>query len=350
MSGIVGHSLFAILGLKAAAARKLPVAAIATEHQASYLAGAYLGSDIQTMPEAVCIESNRECGYGTVPLQKSPFTGGPVRPWSLAVGDRTYRPGEIHALFYGRAHVVFGWPRQQREMALPWDHLPDYLAAVVEDTYEFFGPSRRTLAYVFGWMAHVVSDSLIKSVQPGIDLELLDGKYTPRNRPIQDLFMYHEIGVQEFHLDWPALLADLAETPVEPVQLHYMRIAEPRGQLARYFPHDWQADQTELLRSVLAENHRWCRFHAQDVLRDMQLLTTADGKSECNDTFRQLTGLNYAQMIDLAKQAKLRRACWQMGEAIADIFAAVVARSPRLAADQTGQTPTWETISKSWQR
>src|SRR6185436_13691835 len=109
-------------------------------------------------------------------------------------------------------------------------------------------------------MVHVVSDSLIKSVQPGIDLYLLDGKYTPRNRPIQDLFMFHEIGVKELRLDWQSLLADLAETPVEPVQWHYMRIAEPRGELARFFPHDWQPERGELLSAVLHENRRWCRF------------------------------------------------------------------------------------------
>jgi hypothetical protein len=140
------------------------------------------------------------------------------------------------------------------------------------------------------------------------------------------------------------------EAPVEPVQFHYMRIAEPRGQIARLFPHDWQANQTELLRAVLTENRRWCRFHAQDVLRDMQLLTTTDGRVECNDTFRQLTGLNYAQMIELAQQAKLDRACWQMGEAIADMFAAVVQRSPKLSAEPVNEGPSWEELTKAWQR
>jgi len=67
MSGIVGHTLFGLLGLKAAGARKLPVGPIAGRHLASYLAGAYLGCDIQTMPEAVCVDSGREVGYGTVP-------------------------------------------------------------------------------------------------------------------------------------------------------------------------------------------------------------------------------------------------------------------------------------------
>ena len=347
MSGIVGHTLFGILGLKAAIARKLPVAMIAGRHQSSYLAGAYLGSDIQTMPEAVCVESGREVGYGTVPLEKSPITGGPVRPWSLAVGERSYRPREIHEQFYGRSHLVFGWPRPQRESAIPWDHLPDYFTAVIEDTFELFGPGRRPVAYVLGWIVHVVSDSLIKSVQPGIDLELLDGKYTPRNRPIQDLFMYHEIGVKEFRLDWPALFADLIETPVEPVQFHYMRIAEPRAQLGRYFPHDWRVDQHELLQAVLAENRRWCRFHSQDVLADMQLLRKADGTLDCNDKIRQLTGLNYSQMVELAQQAKLRLACWQMGEAIADMFSAVATRSPRLSAENF-DILTWEEITKAW--
>ena len=128
-----------------------------------------------------------------------------------------------------------------------------------------------------------------------------------------------------------------------------MRVAEPQGELARYFPHDWRSDQQTLLRAVLAENRRWCRFHAQDVLQDMQLLTTADGRLECNDAFRQLTGLNYAQMIQLAQEAKLRRACWQMGEAIADIFAAVVQRSRTLAAEPSTEGPGWEELTKAWQ-
>src|SRR5262245_18641323 len=109
MSGLVGHTMYGLLGLKAAAARKLSVVPVAASHLASYLAGAYLGSDIQTMPEAVCVDTGREVGYGTVPLEKSPITGGAVRPWTLKHGDRSYTPREIHEQFYGRSHVVFGW-------------------------------------------------------------------------------------------------------------------------------------------------------------------------------------------------------------------------------------------------
>ncbi len=74
MSGIVGHATYAILGAKAARQRRLSVAPLIARHWAAYLAGSYLGCDIQTMPEAVCLDTGREVGYGTVPLEKSPLT------------------------------------------------------------------------------------------------------------------------------------------------------------------------------------------------------------------------------------------------------------------------------------
>jgi hypothetical protein len=348
MSGIVGHTLYGLLGLKAASNRLLPVAPIAGRHLASYLAGAYLGCDIQTMPEAVCVDTGREIGFGTVLIDKSPYTQGSVRPWSLQVGDKSYRPQQIHDLFYGRAHLVFGWTREQREHTVPWDHLPDYVANVVDDYYEMFGPGERPLAYLLGWIAHIVSDSLIKSVHPGIDLNLVDGKYTARNRPIQDLFMFHEIGVKELHLNWPALFADMAATPVEPVQRHYMRLATPRGRLPKDFPHGWQPDQADLIDAVLRENRRWCGQHADHVLSDMQLVADANGVLDCNEAIRSRTGYSYPQMVALAEQAHLRGACLQMGEAIAEMFVAVLRRSPRLANLPVDDGPSWTELMKSW--
>lgn len=348
MSGIIGHSMYAVLGWKAAAQRGLPVAPIAGRHFASYLAGAYLGSDIQTMPQAVCVDTGREVGYGTVPMDRSPVTGGPVRDWKLRFEGREYTPREIHSLFYGRAHLVFGWSQEEREHAVPWDHLPDYFADVIADAREFFGPGERTLAYLLGWVVHVVSDSLIKSVREGIDLHLLDGKYTPRNRPIQDLVTFHEIGVKELGFDWPALLADLAATPVEPVQLHYMRVGERRGRLGRSFANGWAPERAALLNAVLIENRRWVGIHAKHVLADMKLVPGKDGQPDCNEAIRKGVGLNYAQMVKLTEQANFRHALWQMGEAVADLFAATVQRSPSLAALPTGDGPSWDELSRRW--
>ena len=57
---------------RSASARRLPIVAAAQRHRARYLCGAYLGCDIQTLPEAVCVDTGREVGYGTVPLTRVP--------------------------------------------------------------------------------------------------------------------------------------------------------------------------------------------------------------------------------------------------------------------------------------
>lgn len=340
MSGIVGHTLYAVLGAKAAAARRLPVVPVARKHWASFLAGAYLGSDIQTMPEAVCVDTGREVGYATVPLEKSPHTGGAVRPFRLATPDGPLSPYKIFEEFYGRAHLVFGWTKGDAELRVPWDHLADYFAAVVADTED-----ERSLAFVCGWIVHVVSDSLIKSQQPGIQLHLLDGKYTARNRPIQDLMCCHEIGEKELHIDWPTLLASLAAAPVEPVQYHYMRVGEPRGALAKVFADGWIPQRAQVLATVLAENHRWCAVHAKDVMRDLAL---TDG--ECSAAICERTGLGYAQLVELANEAHYRRALVQMAEAIAGMFAAVVQRSPKLAALPRPEPGDWPELARRWEK
>lgn len=343
MSGIVGHSMYAVLGLKAAAQRKLPLVSIAQRHFASYVAGAYIGSDIQVMPEAICVDTGREVGFGTVPLEKSPITGGLVRQFKLATPSGPMSAHQVHERFYGRAHLVFGFTQKDNVLQVPWDHLPDYFAAVFDDAFELFGPGERALAYALGWIVHVVSDSLIKGIQPGIELKLIDGRYTARNRPVQDLISFHEIGIKEFHLNWPAIFSDMADTPVEPLQLHYMRCTKPQGHLGKLFTEGWLPDQEPTLRAVLAENRRWVRPHASDVLADMVL---HDG--ECNDRIRQFVGLNYTEMIEAADKANFRHTLWQIGDQITTMFEAVSHRSAKLAVLPVDDGPGWDQIIKQW--
>ncbi len=348
MSGIIGHTMYAMLAAQAAESRGLAVASVLKRHWASYLAGSYLGCDIQTLPEAICVETGEEVGYGTVPLEKSPLTGGPVKPWTLQFDGRRYTPRDIHRLFYGRSHLVFGWDASQRQLAVPWDHLPDYLSLVVEDAMALYGAGERKLAYLFGWMTHIVGDSLIKSVRTGITLHLLDGKYTPANRPIQDLVTFHEIGRREFGVEWSHLLADLAATPVEPVQLHYMRIGQPRGALARSFPDGWRPDLEPLLRKVLSENRRYQAIRNPRLLELYELRRTDDGW-ECDARLREQTGgLSYAEMVQAAERAHFRHALWQMGEAIADLFEHVVERQPRLRNWPVPRFPSWQELTTRW--
>ena len=350
MSGIIGHAMYAILAGKAADQRKLPITTLIHRHYASYLCGAYLGCDVQTMPEAVCVDTGQEVGYGTAALEKSPLTGGQVRPWSLDFDSEQYRPRDIHRAFYGRAHVVFGWSPSQRIHAVPWDHLADYCAAVVQDAFELYGPGQRQVAYLFGWMAHIVGDSLIKSVQPGIDLELLDGKYTPANRPIQDLITFHEIGVRELGLDWAALLTDLAETPVEPIQLHYMRVAKPRGKLAESFPNAWAPQHAPLLQQVLKENRRYQSIRNARLLKQYELHKTKDGWQCSDELARQAGGHTYSEMLGIARRAQFRHALWQMGEAIVGLFEQVLQRTPQLQKLDDNPDRSWSEITAKWKR
>jgi hypothetical protein len=302
------------------------------------------------MPEAICVDTGQEVGYGTAPLKKSPITGGPVKPWTLKFGGSEYTPRDIHRLFYGRSHLVFGWSVAERQHTVPWDHLPDYVALVVQDTLDLFGPGERKLAYLFGWMAHIVGDSLIKSVQPGIRLRLLDGKYTPANRPIQDLVTFHEVGRKELGVNWDNLLADLAETPVEPVQTHYMRAARPRGRLATEFPNAWSPQHEKLLLHVLAENRRYQRIRNPRLLKRYALQKTKTGWQCSKELSDQTGGLSYREMIELADKADFRHALWQMGEAIARLFEQVIDRLPALQDLPKTTGPTWGDITSRWRR
>ena len=318
MSGIIGHTLYAELALRECVRRKQRWAAALQKHRASFHAGAYIGSDIQVMPEAVCVDTGKDVGFGTVPLERSPITGGPVRRFRLDTVDGPLTATQVHEHFYGRSHLVFGWTHTEKELRVPWDHLPEYFAAVITD----LDPAQEhSLVYTLGWIVHVVSDSLIKGQQPGIELNLVDGRYTPRNRPVQDLISYHDIGIAELGMDWPKDLAAIAGTPVEDCQLHYMRCTAAQGRLANLFPDGWKPQSSATLRAVLTENRRYVRQHAQDEIASMQL---TDG--ECRAELRERSGLTLAQMREAALKARFREMLNAMTAQILGMFADVEQR------------------------
>ncbi|MBT3267787.1 hypothetical protein HN371_11565 [Candidatus Poribacteria bacterium] len=320
MSGIVGHMTYAILASEAAARRELRVAALIRRHYASYLAGAYLGCDIQTLPASVCEDTGGEVGYGAGHLERSPITGGATRRWTLELGGNHYSPHTIYEVFYGRSHLTFGWSQGEAHRALPWDDLPGYFSAVLADVDGLFDSDERPLAYVLGWITHVIGDALIKGVQSGIDLHLLDGRYTPRNRPIQDLISFHEVGREELGLDWERLMGDLVNTPVEPIQLHYMRVSKPRGRLAELHPDAWTPEHEPLLRETLAENRRYQRIRNGRILRELALTETASDW-ECSEELSHTAGgLRYGEMLELAEAADFRGALSSISDRIADMF------------------------------
>jgi hypothetical protein len=335
MSGLIGHTMYGILAEKAVKSRGLSVASIIERHRASFLCGAYLGCDIQVMPEAVCVDTGRAVGFGTVPLEKSPITGGAVRPWVLVHDGQMYRPKQIHELFYGRAHLVFGWAKEDMTLRVPWDHLADYCTLAIRDDMT----SERGLAYALGWMVHIVGDSLIKSVQPGIRMHLLDGVYTPRNRIVQDQFTFHTIG-GELSVDWPRTFRDMAATPVEAIQPHYMRVGEKRGELGKLFDDGWKPEWQPLLASVLAENRRWLPRHTEDVLRVVQ--------RDSEEAKRVSGGLEHEKMIQIAESAGMRRTLVTIAEECADLIEQVVMQVPEWRKQKRMPDGEWDDLKRKW--
>lgn len=350
MSGIIGHTTYALLALKAAKARRLPLAGVIENHLPSYLAGSYLGCDVQTMPAATCVDTGESVGYASSVPEKSPITGGEVRPFKLKYGNRDIPPREIHEKFYGRSHLILGWnEKNDAQLKIPLSSLLDYAADVAADAIELFGPGQRPLAYVMGWLTHVTGDGLIKSVLDGINLHLLDGKYTAKNRPIQDLISFNDIGIGELGLDWSALLDDLATTPVEPVQAHYMRCAKRQGRLGAHFENGWEPDSAPLLEMVLAENRRYQRIRNVRLVEQLSVRTDTDGRLVCDAELSQRTGgMSYTEMQEAAEKADFRQALWQMGEIIADIFEKITEREEKLQDLKSVNGPTWEELTKRW--
>ena len=335
MSGIIGHSVYAVLGMQAAAERGIPLAYLIHRQFSSYLAGAYLGSDVQIVPAVTCVATGKGYGCCGMKIERCPETGGAVEAWRLQHDGHEYSGAEISAKFYGRAHVIFGFAKADDHLAIGWVRLADYAAAAVEDTFDLFPPSERTVAYVLGWLVHVVSDSLIKSFQPGITLHLVDGKYTPKNRPLQDVYCCHEVGVKRLGLHWDAVLRDCAELAWEPAQLHYMRIGERRGRLGQLFPGGWLPERS-LAEAVLQENRRHFRSYSLEELNAVRL---RDG--ECSAEIRRSTGLDYAGIVAACERAGYRNALRQMGEQVALMFARVTEKSPRLARLPAKGFPPW---------
>jgi len=347
MSGVIGHLIYATLAAKAAESRKLSVAPLIRHHSSLYLAGSYLGCDIQTMPAAVCVDTGEEVGHGPSPIEKSPITGGEVRPWKFKFEGRELTPREIQDTFYGRSHLILGWKKENRELAIPLSEMLDYAADAAGDALELFGPGHAPCAYVLGWVAHLMGDGLIKSVIDGLSLSLLGSAYSAKNRPVQDLISFNEIGIKELGLNWAAMLDDLATSPVQDVQCHYMRCAERQGRLGAHFEKGWDPAKNSLLRAVLAENRRYQRIRNLRLTKQLSLVKTPSGELVCDpELSRQSGGLSYSEMIEASRAANFRQALWQIGEIIADTFEKVIERQSALQELPANDGPDWKELTR----
>jgi len=218
------HVTYAVLGAQAATARRLPVAPLLRRHWASYLCGAYLGCDIQTFPKQCVWTRAAKSGTAWCRWPESPhrrrgpamealldgreytrvtstgcFTGD--RTWSLAGARRNStcrNPGTI-------------WPITSR--ARPLTRGPALARANVRWPISSHARARGRR------QSHQV-----RPRRP--EAAFTRRQYTPRNRPIQDLITFHEVGRKELNLNWARPAGGSRWLPaVESLQPHTMRVA-----------------------------------------------------------------------------------------------------------------------------
>lgn len=80
MSDAISDTIDPVLAGKAAEHREVVVVPIMHRHFSSFLCDAYLVCGIQTMPEAVCVDTGQHVGYDTTPLDNSPLAGAQNSP------------------------------------------------------------------------------------------------------------------------------------------------------------------------------------------------------------------------------------------------------------------------------
>ena len=149
-------------------------------------------------------------------------------------------------------------------------------------------------------------------------------------------------------LNWPALLADLSATPVEPIQLHYMRVGSPRGRIAQDFPEGWLPNEEKTAAGGPGRESA--------VLEDLPASGSGRDAADwtgdqwhCREELRQRTGgLSYAQMVELAEQSHFRKALWKIAESIADLFGEVAYLVPALRRMPCNDGPSWSELTKRW--
>ena len=96
-------------------------------------------------------------------------------------------------------------------------------------------------------------------------------------------------------------------------------------------PNAWNPGEKKLVLKVLAENRRYQKIRNPRLLKQLKLTKTKNGWKCDEELTRKTGGMTYPEMVQLAEQANFRHALWQMGEAVANLFAQVVERQPAIA-------------------
>ena len=122
------------------------------------------------------------------------------------------------------------------------------------------------------------------------------------------------------------------------------------GALGKMHPIGWAPRHEALLLEVMAVNRRYQRIRNSRILKQLELRPTPDGP-QCDPVLSQRAkGLTYPEMVVLADKANFRHALWQIGEAIANLFAEVGELNNEKDKQPNLTRPDWPTLTRRWKK
>jgi hypothetical protein len=213
-------------------------AGAATTCLPSLCAGSYRGADLQIMPLAVCQCCGRVLGLEFDPLRPlCEHCGGGIRPYLFRHGGKNWDFLSLHETFYSRSHVVIPspFPLSDRSpldvdaMRLLFFHVArDAMRTAQASATVAADPAKgqHALAFAMGWMAHVVTDGIMKGhLAPALP-RFIDGQYGQWSKIAYEVVILSSLSY-DLGLTYDDLLFDLPGWDDNGIFLHYMMVNEP---------------------------------------------------------------------------------------------------------------------------
>lgn len=271
MSGSVGHQFIAaVTALTLRGHADLPVAGPVVRCPEHARTGAYLGADIQIMPDYVCgrcgalwgiVRPDFRCTCGTPAAQLQRFT--------FEHDGREWGRRSVQQVFYGRTHACLAndAPGSDRDN-LPWAELPKLAGHMLQvasrrpshlanATYP--ATNEEAVSWVVGWVSHIVQDNVVKdTVDLGVEYDILDGKYGPQTRVAYEWLILTSFSY-DLGLDPAGLLYTDTSHGDNGLLTHYLMVEQPSAYASLGMDGRWPArpEQRSLAEAVQRENRRY---------------------------------------------------------------------------------------------
>jgi hypothetical protein len=204
----------------------------------SLCAGSYRGADLQIMPLALCQCCGRVLGLEFDFLQpRCECCGGGIRPYLFRHGGKNWDFHTLHETFYSRSHVVVPNPSPLSDrspldvetMRLLFSHVArDAMRTAQASATVAADPAKglHALAFAMGWMAHVITDGIMKGhLEPALP-QFIDGQYGQWSKIAYEMVILSSLSY-DLGLTYDDLLFDLPGWDDNGIFLHYMMVNEP---------------------------------------------------------------------------------------------------------------------------